>query len=100
MTDDIVAYMGWGISAQEQIDGFRREVRELKDENALLWEQGVLLFDKTLELGTENAKLRELCKAWREFAYEIIDECFGKPEANEDFMALDDRMRKLWTEGD
>lgn len=60
MTDDTVAYMGWGISAQEQIDGFRREVRELKAENALLWEQGALLFDKTQELGTENAKLREL----------------------------------------
>lgn len=42
-----------------------------------------------------NAKLWELCKAWREFAYEIFDECFGEPELNEDFMALDDRMREL-----
>ena len=38
MTDEIVAYMGWGISAQEQIDGLRREVRELKAENARLRE--------------------------------------------------------------
>ena len=38
MTDETVAYMGWGFSAQEQIDGFRREVRELKAENAKLRE--------------------------------------------------------------
>lgn len=49
MTDDTVAYMGWGISAQEQIDGFRKEVRELRD---------------------ENAKLRELCKELAEFLTE------------------------------
>lgn len=46
MTDEIVAYMGWGISAQEQIDGFRKEVRELK---------------------AENAKLRKLADAVKEF---------------------------------
>ncbi|MBO7674442.1 MAG: hypothetical protein J6S63_05480 [Atopobiaceae bacterium] len=34
----------------------------LKAENAKLREQGSRLFDKTLELGTENAKLRELLK--------------------------------------
>lgn len=49
MTDETVAYMGWGISAQEQIDGLRREVRELRD---------------------ENAKLRELCKELAEFLTE------------------------------
>lgn len=38
MTDEYVAYMGWGISAQEQIDGFRNEVRELKAENRKLKE--------------------------------------------------------------
>lgn len=38
MSDEYVAYMGWGISAQEQIDGFRNEVRELKDGNAKLRE--------------------------------------------------------------
>lgn len=38
MTDETVAYMGWSLSAQEQIDGFRREVRELKAENAKLRE--------------------------------------------------------------
>ena len=46
-------------------------------------------------LDAENAKLRELCKAWREFAYELFDEFIGEPELNEDFMALDDRMCKL-----
>ena len=36
------------------------DYRHLSEENAKLREQGVRLFDKTLELGTENAKLREL----------------------------------------
>ena len=43
----------------------------------------------------ENAKLRELCKAWYKFAYELFDECFGEPELNEDFMTLEDRLREL-----
>lgn len=37
-----------------------RRINELEDETAKLREQGERLFDKTLELGTENAKLREL----------------------------------------
>jgi hypothetical protein len=59
MTDEIVAYMGWGISAQEQIDGLRREVRELRDENAKLraasdtWQEN-------------DARLRELVRHLRE----------------------------------
>ena len=36
----------------------------LKKENAKLREQGARLFDKTLELGTENEKLRELVRKW------------------------------------
>ena len=47
------------------------------------------------ELLAENAKLRELCKAWYKFSYELFDEFIGEPELNEDFMALDDRMREL-----
>ena len=43
MEDEVVAYMGWGISAQEQLDSFREEIRELK---------------------AENAKLMESCKKW------------------------------------
>jgi hypothetical protein len=38
-----------------------RDLKELQAENAKLREQGARLFDKTLELGTENAELRELC---------------------------------------
>ena len=68
MTDDAVVYMGWSLSAQEQIDGFRKEVRELKAENANLrelvtdlWEyihigtsqDGQSLHDHTRELGIE-----------------------------------------------
>ena len=36
-------------------------IEGLESENDKLREQGARLFDKTLELGTENAKLRELC---------------------------------------
>lgn len=46
----------------------------------------------------ENAKLRELCKAWYKFAYELFDDFIGEPEMNDDFMELDDRMRKLGVE--
>ena len=38
------------------------ECDRLKAENARLREQGARLFDKTLELVTENAKLRELVR--------------------------------------
>ena len=51
-------------------------------------------------LEAENAKLRELCKAWRKFARELFDEYIGEPEADDDFMELDDRMRELEVEGD
>ena len=37
-----------------------KRIDELCQENERLREQGARLFDKTLELGTENAKLREL----------------------------------------
>lgn len=46
----------------------------------------------------ENAKLRELCKAWYKFAYELFDEFIGEPEMNDDFMELDDRLRKIGVE--
>lgn len=42
--------------AERAIAAFER----LETENAKLREQGARLFDKTLELGAENAKLREL----------------------------------------
>lgn len=48
----------------------------------------------------DNVRLLELCKAWRKFAYEIFDECFGEPEANDEFMALEGRMQKLRVEVD
>lgn len=40
-----------------------REYKRVQAENTKLLEQGERLFDKTLELGTENAKLRELVRA-------------------------------------
>lgn len=38
------------------------DLQEALAENAKLREQSERLFDKTLELATENSKLRELCK--------------------------------------
>ena len=38
----------------------RSAMKDVNDKNAKLREQGARLFDKTLELGTENDKLREL----------------------------------------
>ena len=50
------------------------------------------------DLEDENAKLRELCKAWYKFSYELFDEFIGEPEANEEFMALEDRLREMGVE--
>lgn len=99
MTDEIVAYMGWGISAQEQIDGLRREVRELRDENAKLRDQihwlkkGDILHVLTDQeyidqcererlmqvsidaLDKENAKLRELARILVHCMNEV-DNCY------------------------
>lgn len=38
------------------------------------------------KLNDENAKLRELCADWRKFAYELLDEGFGEPDADDDFI--------------
>lgn len=46
----------------EYLDGIAKRVEEVEAENAKLREQGARLFDKTLELATENAKLRELVR--------------------------------------
>lgn len=97
MTDETVAYMGWGISAQEQIDGFRKEVRELRDENAKL--------RAARDTWAENdARLRELVRDMRacighaclcdfcsRFAAEDIDEARCLAE-------MDSRMAQLGME--
>lgn len=46
----------------EYLDGIAKRVEEVEAENAKLREQGARLFDKTLELATENAKLRGLIR--------------------------------------
>lgn len=80
MTDETVAYMGWGFSSQEQIDGFRREVRELRDENAKL----LAMRDTWAE---NDAKLRELARDMYEMAYPEYPSAFAA--------AFADRMREL-----
>jgi len=54
VTDETVAYMGWSLSAQEQIDGFRREVRELKAENAKLRELATYALRYIVEVWCEG----------------------------------------------
>lgn len=56
----IVAYMGWGISAQEQIDGLRKERRELKAENAKLMEACKKWMGKAAHHEAVAIRLREL----------------------------------------
>ena len=81
----------------------KSELVDALDENAKLLEQGARLFDKTLELGTENAKLRELARklAW----CAVVPDC-GKcdgacedgdewPEGSAICTAVDRMMREL-----
>lgn len=85
ITDEYVAYMGWGFSAQEQIDGLRKEIRELKAENAEL---------RTMrDTWQENdAKLRELVRDMYEMAYPEYPSAFAA--------AFADRMAQLGMEVD
>lgn len=46
----------------DAVAGLGVEIENLQAENVKLREQSERLFDKTLELATENNKLRELCK--------------------------------------
>ena len=57
---EIIAYMGWGVSAQEQLDSFRGEIRELKAENAKLMESCKKWMGKAAHHEAVAGKLREL----------------------------------------
>lgn len=46
----------------------------------------------------DNAKLRELCKEFYGYARKLFDEFVGEPEADEDFMTLEDRLREMGVE--
>jgi len=104
MADEIVAYMGWGISAQEQIDGLRREVRELKAENAKL----LAARDTWAE---NDARLRELVRDMMRFfedgdwctTCEQVRKCDAQEQYEEDCLmrgVFHDRMRELGMEVD
>ena len=78
MTDETVAYMGWSLSAQEQIDGFRREARELK---------------------AENAKLRELVRnLLRVIPRDVSGVVIGAHGEHPTYYSFDDAMRELGVE--
>ena len=64
-----------------------RGIDELQADNAKLF---ALLKHES----EQTEKLRELCKDWRRFAYDLFDDFVGEPEANDDFMALDDRTHE------
>lgn len=68
----------------------------LKVENEELREKGARLFDKTLELATENAKLRELVRDMRVC---LEDECKRCHEWG-DTCDLEQQMRELGVEVD
>ena len=84
------------------------EYMKLKDDNAKLREQSERLFDKTLELATENSKLRELCKLCeretenaklRELVRDLYEMAYPEcPSAFE--AAFANRMRELRVEVD
>ena len=63
----------------------------IEAENAQLREQGERLFDKTLELGTKNAKLRDSLKAL--MIGTNVELCADRdaPQCQECSMALDER---------
>ena len=82
----IVAYMGWGISAQEQLDGFRKEICELKAENAKLMEACKKWMGKAAHHEAVAGKLRELL----DFALPIAMYAASTEEG--------DRMRELMRE--
>ena len=71
-----------------------REVVRLESKNAKLREQGARLFDKTLELATENATLRELVLALADCRNTTCDDCvrWDYPEGG---CSLDGVMREL-----
>lgn len=56
------------------------------------------LVDYVGKLESDNDKLRELCKEWYRYARELFDEFIGEPELSEDFMTLEDRLRKMGVE--
>ncbi len=60
------------MDAQEAL---ARRIDELCAENEKLRGQGERLFDKTLELGTENAKLRQERREYQATIDSLVDEC-------------------------
>lgn len=86
--------------AADTILSLRDRAQDLQAENRKLREQGERLFDKTLELGTENDRLRELVRIAGTYCVNGLcgkdDGCplyLGKP-----YCALHDRMRELGVE--
>ena len=66
------------------------KVRRLEREISKLREQGERLFDKTLELGTENDKLREERDTYRD----LVD-CMVHPDIPDQLYAENDQLREL-----
>jgi hypothetical protein len=74
------------------------EASKLEDENAKLLEQGARLFDKTLELGAENRKLRELVTDTLMDVHEYAEKYGIEPNYDAVNAHLDNRMRELRVE--
>ena len=60
MSEEYEAYLRLKVSAQQQIDFYREEVRELKAERERMFKSNVEKNNEVLRLLAENAALREL----------------------------------------
>lgn len=80
------------------------DMADMLDENAKLREQGARLFDKTLELKTDNDKLRglvrDLWEACPADGYYCIYHCEHYDKESESHCKLEDRMAELGIEVD
>lgn len=72
----------------------------LVKQNAKLREQGARLFDKTLELGTENAKLRELVRSVLVLRHDSVFKWLDAATAEVCGMSFTAQARELGVEVD
>ena len=83
------------MEAADAIWELRGTVHRERAEADRLREQGARLFDKTLELGTENERLRELVRDMWDFYCVVPDEPHASKEEIDFSVEVWKRMREL-----
>ena len=97
---DCIACDGY-VTTGRRLEDAADEIDQLRAENDKLREQGERLFDKTLELATENAKLRELVRdMWEDACNAPCCACCDNSDYDGNGCQLKDRMRELGIEVD